>query len=189
LQEIDAELVTLSSESTLKKISSWLGALAVAHRATLRSLRLGGPLDLAVVFEAIEPVAHEFRKLTSVFLARGGDAWQPTAAARVLGLLPALARLQFRFSFGEEAPPQDLLSVLLAPQPRQLSAAAPPAVALLPSLRQLEHLSLVYPIRNVVPPTERLPAALSELTQVRASPACLRVAAAVGPWAMLATCC
>lgn len=93
-----------------------------------------------------------------VYLGRGGEGWQPAVAARALSRLPALARLEFRFSFDYEDPPQDLLGELLLRPLRGVPGAAPP-------LRQLSHLALVFPPRSVSPPTAHLPDSLSELTQ------------------------
>lgn len=41
-----------------------------------------------------------------VYLAKGSEDWQPAVAAAVLRQLPALQRLQFRFSFDDEQTPQ-----------------------------------------------------------------------------------
>lgn len=118
--------------------------------------------------------------LQQVLLARGSDEWQVDIAAQTLRLLPALERLQIRFSFDDEEPPQDLLGTLL---PRRLSvsldaatvaAAAEAGMALPlgmpavpPILRNLLHLALIFPPRSVIPPTAHLPETLSTLTQVR----------------------
>ena len=102
--------------------------------------------------------------LQSVRLARGGDDWQPEAAACTLQLLPALRLLEFYFSFDEEEPPQNLLSLLLLPQPQPDLLLPPQQPQQLH--QQLQHLALVFPIRSVIPPTHQLPDELSTLTQV-----------------------
>jgi hypothetical protein len=105
-----------------------------------------------------------------VYLARGGDNWQPEAAACTLPQLPALRLLEFRFSFDEEEPPQNLPSLLLLPQPGPGLPLLPPLQQQPPSLhhlrQQLQHLVLVFPIRSVIPPTEQLPDEMSTLVQV-----------------------
>ena len=105
-----------------------------------------------------------------MYLARGGDDWQPEAAACTLPLLPVLRLLEFRFSFDEEEPPQNLPSLLLLPQPRPGVPLLPPPPQQPPSLhhlrQQLQHLVLVFPIRSVIPPTEHLPDEMSTLVQV-----------------------
>lgn len=169
LQEIDADIpLAMDDARQQQQLSQWLGRQAAAHRGTLCSLRLSGPLCLASVFGAMAPWAAEFALLETVYLCRGGADWQPAAAARTLHRLPSLQRLQIRFSLSEEAPPQDLVSLLLLPRPAPLAPAAAAAAA---GLQQLRHLALIYPIRSVVPPTEALPDAMSTLTQVGGCPA------------------
>lgn len=116
-----------------------------------------------------------------MYLARGGQEWQPELAAQVLRLLPALQRLQFRFAFDDEHPPTDLLGTLLSRQASMdaasVAAAAEAGVALLqtrdgglgtaPVLASLRHLALIHPPRSVIPPTAHLPDALSTMTQAR----------------------
>ena len=100
--------------------------------------------------------------LQAVYLARGGDDWQPEAAATALSLLPSLKRLQIRFSLGEDEGPEQLLSLLLPPPPPPLSDAQEVAG----SLPALCHLALIYPVRSMMPPTQPLPCTMSMLTGV-----------------------
>lgn len=105
------------------------------------------------------------RPVQQAYLSRGGNDWQPMAAACTLHLLPSLKRVEFRFSFSEMSPPQDLLARLLSP-------AAPLAPL---GVQQLQHLAMVFPVRSMAQPTVQLPDAMSLLTQVQTTPAVLFV--------------
>ncbi|PSC76901.1 Leucine-rich repeat-containing 40 [Micractinium conductrix] len=173
LEEIDVDVSLASADAAgpllLQHLCEWLGECAVGCRSTLRSLRLAGPLYLGTFFAAVAPWAHEFAQLESVFLARGGEDWQPWVAACVLQQLPSLERLQFHFSFDDEEPPQDLLQLLLLPDAAAAAlGGAAAAAGLGPGLPTLNHLALVYPPRSVIPPTSPLPDALSTMTQLTA---------------------
>ncbi|KAI3433428.1 hypothetical protein D9Q98_003243 [Chlorella vulgaris] len=158
LQEIDVDVtrVVNPDAALLQQLAEWLAQLVVDCRATLRSLRLAGPLPLASIFEPMAPYAAEFKLLEQAYLSRGGNEWQPMAAACTLHLLPSLKRVEFRFSFSEMSPPQDLLARLLSP-------AAPLAPL---GVQQLQHLAMVFPVRSMAQPTVQLPDAMSLLTQL-----------------------
>ena len=64
LQELDVDFsMAVGSSLLLEQLSWWLGEEAVAARHTLRSLRLGGALNLATVFGRMAPFAADFRLL------------------------------------------------------------------------------------------------------------------------------
>ncbi|PRW58407.1 nuclear pore complex NUP50A-like isoform X1 [Chlorella sorokiniana] len=170
LQEVDVDLgQSLAGSELLVRLSEWLGRAIAASRATLSSLRLSGPLHLGAIFQAMAPVAQQFTRLEQVCLAKGSEDWQPAVAAAVLRQLPALQRLQFRFSFDDEQTPQDLVGLLLQ-LPQQPALPLPvggvPPQPPPPILRQLRHLALIFPPRSVIPPTANLPDCLSTLTQL-----------------------
>ncbi|KAI7844570.1 hypothetical protein COHA_001928 [Chlorella ohadii] len=107
LQEVDVDLgQRLAGSELLVRLSEWLGRAITASRASLTSIRLCGPLHLGVIFQAMAPFAQQFTRLEQVYLAKGSEDWQPAVAAAVLRQLPALQRLQFRFSFDDEQTPQ-----------------------------------------------------------------------------------
>ncbi|KAL4421989.1 hypothetical protein ABPG77_011012 [Micractinium sp. CCAP 211/92] len=166
LEEIDVDVCsTADSKVPLHRLCELIGGAAVAARASLRSLRLSGPLHLGVIFQMLAPWASCFTQLEAVVLSRGAADWQPAVAAGVLRELPALRRLQIRFSFDGEEPPEGLLSLLLPSGPAAAPGAAMDARLGMP---QLQHLALIFPPRSVLPPTAPPPDALSTLTQLTA---------------------
>lgn len=101
VQEIDVDLsMALAGSQALVRLSLWLGRAVVAARATLRSLRLSGPLHLGAVFQAMAPFAAQFTQL-EVGWERGGClasivnflGWREAAACPFLrGQMPGCAR-------------------------------------------------------------------------------------------------
>lgn len=65
VQEIDVDVtrVVNPDAALLQQLAEWLAQLVVDCRATLRSLRLAGPLPLASIFEPMAPYAAEFKLL------------------------------------------------------------------------------------------------------------------------------